>query len=498
MRFADGIHTLESLGVARHIEVGPDSTLTALTRMLTDASVTPTLRAQRPEAEALAGLLAHAHMSGLNPDWHALVRDVGPVELPTYAFQRERYWLAPRAVESENGLGHPLLTTAVPVAGTEQWLFSGRLSLSTHPWVADHVLLDTVVVPGTTFLEMSLEAGSRLGAERLDELTHQHPLVLDAQDVVRVQLVVDAPDDAGRRTLNIYSRPEAAAEDAPWTRHATGALVPDEADADAPLAALAAEAWPPANAEQLDIDDVYSDLMSVGYDYGPSFTGIRAAWRRGDELFVEAALDGEHATEAARFGVHPALFDAFVHGGAVIAPDTGGAGRMLFSWGGVRRYATGAASARVRVTNAADAAWTIAAVDEAGQPIVSVASLAHRGVEAEQLGARRGHDALFALEWRALDAPAPAADTERIVEIGATGRGRRPPAPWTRWPTTRRWCSPGRATPKPRSRCCSVGWPRSGPRARGWRSSPAGRSRSATPSCPIRPSRPSGASCAAR
>ena len=184
--------------------------------------------------------------------------------------------------------------------------------------------------------------------------------------------------------------------------------MPDEADADAPLAALAAEAWPPANAEQLDIDDVYSDLMSVGYDYGPSFTGIRAAWRRGDELFVEAALDGEHATEAARFGVHPALFDAFVHGGAVIAPDTGGAGRMLFSWGGVRRYATGAASARVRVTNAADAAWTIAAVDEAGQPIVSVASLAHRGVEAEQLGARRGHDALFALEWRALDAPAPA------------------------------------------------------------------------------------------
>ena len=101
----------------------------------------------------------------------------------------------------------------------------------------------------------------------------------------------------------------------------------------------------------------------------------------------------------------------------MIAPDTGGAGRMLFSWGGVRRYATGAASARVRVTNAADAAWTIAAVDEAGQPIVSVASLAHRGVEAEQLGARRGHDALFALEWRALDAPSPAAGTERIVEI---------------------------------------------------------------------------------
>ena len=207
VRFADGIHTLESLGVARHIEIGPDSTLTALTRMLTDASVTPTLRAQRPEAEALAGLIAHAHLSGLNPDWHALVRDVGPVELPTYAFQRERYWLAPRAVEIENGLGHPLLSAAVPVAGTDQWLFSGRLSLSTHPWVADHVLLDTVVVPGTTFLEMSLEAGSRLGTEVLDELTHQHPLVLDAQDVVRVQLVVDAPDEAGRRTLNIYSRP---------------------------------------------------------------------------------------------------------------------------------------------------------------------------------------------------------------------------------------------------------------------------------------------------
>ena len=238
--------------------------------------------------------------------------------------------------------------------------------------------------------------------------------------------------------------------------------------------------------------------MSVGYDYGPSFTGSAPPGGAGTSCSSRPRWTASTPIEAARFGVHPALFDAFVHGGAVIAPDTGGAGRMLFSWGGVRRYATGAASARVRVTNAADAAWTIAAVDEAGQPIVSVASLAHRGVEAEQLGARRGHDALFALEWRALDAPSPATGTERIVEItGAPPSAADAETPARSTPT-RRWCLRGRGTPRPRSRCCSAGWPRSGRRARAWRSSPAARSRSTTPSSPIRPSPPSGASSAAR
>ncbi|MCA1588051.1 MAG: type I polyketide synthase [Chloroflexi bacterium] len=422
VRFADAIATLETAGVVRFLELGPDGVLTAMARASLSveaherAVLVPALRARRPNGEAFASFLAAAHVSHAAIDWAALFagRGAALVDLPTYAFQRTRYWLDPRPGAADaSGVGmdasdHPLLGAAVELADEHGWLFTGRLSLATHPWIADHVLLDTIVVPGTTFVEMTLEAGARIGAELLHELTHEAPLLLAGDDEVRIQVVVEAADDDGLCAVGVYSRPRTGGEDgAGWTRHARGALssaVPSEGGGAGARAqeALAAEAWPPVGATALDVDDVYADLARVGYDYGPSFTGIRAAWRRDDELFVEAALDGEHVDEAARFGVHPALMDAVVHGGAVIAPQGEGAGRMLFSWNGVRRHAIGTSSLRVRVTNDGPSAWTIAAIDDGGAPVVSVDSLAHRGVEAEQLAAvsaRGGHDALFELVW---------------------------------------------------------------------------------------------------
>src|SRR5690606_26603842 len=110
--------------------------------------------------------------------------DCPRAELPPYAFQRERYWLdsLPAAGDvSAAGLqpgGHPLLSAAVTVADTEHTVLTGRLSLRTHPWLADHAVLGTVLVPGTAFVEMALCAGDRTGYHRLDELTLAAPLVL--------------------------------------------------------------------------------------------------------------------------------------------------------------------------------------------------------------------------------------------------------------------------------------------------------------------------------
>ena len=226
MRFADGVRTLDALGVARQIEIGPGSTLTALARTITDTPVAPALRAKRPEPEAFANLIAHAHLTGLTPDWHALHPTAQRVDLPTYAFQGERYWLSGAGTGNVEGagliaVGHPLLGAAVALAGKDEWLLTGRLSLAAQPWIADHKVFDTVLVPGTALVELALAAGERTGCPTVSELTLEAPLVVESD--VEVQVIVGERDDDGLRSIEIHAR----AGEADWVRHAAGVLSPE-------------------------------------------------------------------------------------------------------------------------------------------------------------------------------------------------------------------------------------------------------------------------------
>ncbi len=428
VRFADGVGELERCGVTRFLEVGPDGVLAAAVggclspEVEGAAFVGAALYRDRGEVESFVAFLAGAHCAGVRVEWGELFAGRGArgVDLPTYAFQRERFWLGSgvgvgdlRAAGLRDA-GHPLFGASVRLAGErDEWLFTGRVSIESQPWVGDHVLLDTVVMPGTACVELALAAGAEIGCETIEELTLQAPLVLESEAAFDLQLQVEEADESGRRAFVIHSRPqgEAAAggdpEPAGWTCHASGVLAPGLSSTPAEsIERLAAENWPPAGAEPLDVDQLYDRLSAAGFAYGPAFTGIRAAWRRGEELFTEVALEWPQADEAARFQIHPALFDAALQGGATVlweGAEGGGAGRgaMLFSWSGVRRYASGASSLRVRVTAAAGSAWSVAALDETGAPVISVDSLSYRPVEARQLTGvgRRVRDCLFGLDW---------------------------------------------------------------------------------------------------
>src|SRR5207248_10871147 len=102
--------------------------------------------------------------------------------------------------------------------------------------------------------------------------------------------------------VTIHSRPEGA--EGAWTRHAAGALAED---ADDPQSAADPDpgTWPPAAATALDTEGAYERLLDRGYGFGPAFQGLRAAWRRGDELFAEIAIADRDG--AGGYGVHPAL-----------------------------------------------------------------------------------------------------------------------------------------------------------------------------------------------
>ncbi|MEU3189031.1 type I polyketide synthase, partial [Streptomyces sp. NPDC006923] len=439
VRFLDGVRTLEEQGVTSYLELGPDGVLSAMAQdCLTGtepstAVLTPALRKGHAEAEALTVAVARLLVAGHAPDWEAYFAGTGArrVELPTYAFQRDHYWLD-AGVEAGDmvsaGLGsahHPLLGAAVSLADADGFLFTGRLSLQTHPWLADHRIMGSVLLPGTAFVELSVRAGAQADCGSLEELTLEAPLVLPEEGAVQFQITVGGQDESGRRSVIVHSRPEQVDDDVPWVRHATGVL--SDAGVSVPGELVV---WPPEGAREVAVEGLYEGFASVGFDYGPVFQGLRAAWRRGDEVFAEVELPEEVQEAAGAFGLHPALLDAALHGiglGDFFAGDgQADGGRMPFSWTGVTLHLVGASALRVRLASAGGSAVSLAVADGTGQPVLSVESLALRTVSAEQIsGAAQAadrKDTLFRVEWVAPSTKAvPRASTAPWALLGGAG-----------------------------------------------------------------------------
>ncbi|KAA2257253.1 SDR family NAD(P)-dependent oxidoreductase [Solihabitans fulvus] len=404
VRFADAVTTLRTKGVTDFVEVGPGSALTALARasVAGDADVVATLRHGRPEPVSALTALGGLAVRGVPVDWPTVFAGSGGrrTDLPTTAFQRQRLWLDATPRHEPTDAAHPLLDTLVDLADGGGLLGTGRLSTGTHPWLADHAVVGRVFLPGTAFVELALTAGARLGCGRLADLTLEAPLVLSATPV-RVQLTVGAADESGRREVRVFTRPDEASADEPWTRHATGTLMPDAAD---PVDSFD---WPPANADRQDVPALYDRLAAAGFEYGPTFRGLRAAWRRGAEVFAELELPTQ-TLGAERFGLHPALLDAALHTIALTDAAPGATADevpMPFTWQGVRLCGPGGTTLRVRLSPARPDAVSLHAVDQTGRPVLHVDSLTLRTATADSLGGT-GQDSLYRVDWTPLPEPA--------------------------------------------------------------------------------------------
>ncbi|MEU6593912.1 SDR family NAD(P)-dependent oxidoreductase, partial [Streptomyces sp. NPDC046881] len=425
VRFSDGVAALQGQGVRVFLEAGPDGVLTALAQEIldgADAHLATLLRRGRDEAESALTALGRLHTAGQRVDWTALFAGTGArrVDLPTYAFQHEWYWpeawggARDAASLGLTGTDHPLLGAVARLPESGGVLATGLLSVRTHPWLADHVVAGTVLVPGAALVEMVVRAGDEAGAGTVDELVIEAPLVLPASGGVRIQVSVSAPDELGRRPVTVHSAAQDA--DAPWTRHATGFLTDQD-----PGTGFDLGQWPPAQAERVDLDGFYDRQLDAGYAYGPAFQGVRSVWTKGEEVYAEVALPEGQTAEG--FGVHPALLDAALQTTGLLPAADGsepGSTRLPFAWSDVVLHASGATALRVRAARTGPDGLTLEIADQTGAPVAGIGTLTMREVRAEQLGAAGApvHDHLYDVTWTPVALPSEADTTVTRVADG--------------------------------------------------------------------------------
>nr|MYY02352.1 type I polyketide synthase [Streptomyces sp. SID4913] len=389
VRFHDGVRTLHEQGVTSYLELGPDPVLTAMVRGALDgADAVSALRAGHPEGRSLLTALGTVHTRGAAVDWPSLLPAAHTVELPTYAFQRTRYWLEAPAVAQDaaaagqEGAGHPLLSAVVTLAGGRGAVLTGRIAQAGLPWLGDHVVAGSVLLPGAAFADLAVYAGDQVGCDTVEELNLEAPLVLPEHAAPRVQIqVTDTGDGSGRHTFAVHS----GIDGGDWTRHATGTLAPSAPTA--PPAAPWAEAWPPAGAEPVDVDVLADRLVAAGLGYGPAFQGLAAAWREGDVRYLDVRLPEEAGPGEGDFGLHPALLDSALRTLALGGHGRGDDGEgeetdrihVPFLWSGLRLHATGAGALRVRVApTGAEGTYRLDLADPQGRTVATVDALAVR------------------------------------------------------------------------------------------------------------------------
>ncbi|MEU3256098.1 type I polyketide synthase [Streptomyces sp. NPDC006997] len=431
VRFESGVRALIDNGMNCFIEVSPHPVLKVPVEEAVQAldasdraTVLGSLRRGEGGFERFATSLAEAHTLGTAVDWTRFYADSGArhVPLPTYAFQRERYWMMPGSNGDPAAAGlarfaHPLLTASVRVGDRDEWLFTGRVSQDAQPWTQDHAVLGTVLLPGAALVELALTVGAEVGCAVVEELVLEAPLVLAADAGRLVQVTVGAPDADGRREVAVYSRSESA--EGVVVCHARGWLGGEAA----PMGGFGGQ-WPPAGARAVAVEGLYPRLAAAGYEYGPAFQGLRSVWRVGEDLFAEVEL--AEGVVSAGFGVHPALFDAVLHA-ALVERDAAAGVDLPFAWSGVR-WGRGVVGSRVRVRigRSGESAMRVDVVDERDVPVVGVESLSVRPVDQAQLagaGQGGGSEALFGLEWTAVSAPSTASSVSLAVlgALSATG-----------------------------------------------------------------------------
>ena len=408
VRFADALRTLQGLGVGRYVELGPQGTLVGMVPGCLDEKSSPTLvatlQAEREESVTALHALGVRYAEGGRVDWKGVFETGGRrVELPTYAWHRQRYWVEASTTRAASGeeTGHPMLGARVSMAGAGV-TYESMLSRSTHAWLYDHRVGDQAVVPGAGLVELLRGAAENFYDGESGEvlsLVLQAPLVLPEHGGQRVQVVFS--EEGERTTATVYSQSREGKPSVTWTVHATAEVrrAPRVPPAAVDIAAVRRRC-----AEEIEFDRMRELMAAGGMGFGPSFRGIRTLYRGQGEVFSEVVLpDG--VEDADRYGVHPALLDAAFQ--AVTAHVHTRGLHLPFAIDRMTVHEPGATRALVHgrlVQGASDnaLAFDVSLVDAAGRILVEVSGLRIRPAVAAALVPSAKSElprAMYRVEW---------------------------------------------------------------------------------------------------
>ncbi|MDH6222933.1 type I polyketide synthase, partial [Streptomyces pseudovenezuelae] len=374
VRFADAVAALRDQGAGTFLEIGPGGGLTALalgTLGPDHGGCVATLREDGSEETAVLTALAELHVRGTDIDWPALLGTPSAAigtDLPTYAFQHQRYWAEPKttAIDAEalgaRSTGHPLLGTAVEIPdddhtgtvgdGGTRVVLTGRLDRRALGRLLDPV---TGTVPAAVLLDLLVHAGTEAGSGAVEQIVVHTPLTVPERGHLQLRVHVDAPGRDGLRTVAVHGR-QAGDEDGTWTRHARALLRPG-----LPRPSFDLRTWPATEADAL-ADPL--DLHGV--------RGVHGVTEQDGLLSADLSLPPELADEAARFTLHPALLDTVLR---LLAGHTGESGRDLTTCADLVVYAEGATALRLRATPVEGGRHLVELADHTGEPVAVLGPL---------------------------------------------------------------------------------------------------------------------------
>ncbi|MET8805784.1 SDR family NAD(P)-dependent oxidoreductase [Streptomyces sp. NPDC004546] len=423
VRFAPAVERMAADGYRHFVELSSHpSLLTALYTIGEDSGhelvAVGSLRRDEDGPACLDRAAAELHVRGRRLDWRRLVADTVRADLPTYAWDTRRHWIAPEPASGGPGLfdraAHPLLGVQLQSADETRWTFRNEWSPATADWLSDHTVFGRTVVSGTTLLELCRAA---LAVARPDDpadvtdLLVLAPLVLPASGTVEVSVEVVTAGPAPE--ITVHSRPRGQ-EATGWTLHATASAAAATEAAERP------PVWPQA-AEPAWSPDTYERLTGLGLGYGPAFRGVREAVVPGaGELLARLSLPSVAHDLADPYPVHPALLDAALHVAAALeggaAPDGRvllpiAVGRAALSHGGADDL-----TALVRRTGATETDLTLDVTlwDADGFPVGRLEGVRLRAASpADLVGGSGNGRHLYEVAWTAAPEPsvqAPAGD----------------------------------------------------------------------------------------
>ncbi|MFI1019123.1 SDR family NAD(P)-dependent oxidoreductase, partial [Streptomyces sp. NPDC020965] len=387
VQFADAVANLRDQGFGLFVESSAHPTLTAaISDTAADAVALGSLRRNDGGRDRFLRSAAEVFVHGGAIDWPSVLPEATPEPVPPTVFERQRYWLTPGKGDvsgvGQEAVAHPVLGAMVENPDTGGITLTGRISVGLQPWLADHQVSGTVLVPGSALIELAIQGGDRTGTPFLEELIIETPLTLNGGDARALLVVVGALGTEGGRPVTVHSRAET---ESGWTRHATGTLT----SLPAPGVAEDPAGWPPVGAQRVSEHDFYPELARAGYEYGPAFQGVRTIWRDGPEFFAEVELpDG---LDAAGFALHPALLDAVLHPLALSVARGDGPLELPFVWRRVALYPSGERTVRVRLASGPEGV-RVTITDPGGALVATVDSLIARPVP---LGA----EDIFEVDW---------------------------------------------------------------------------------------------------